>query len=94
MALQNKIIKGRDNQITITFSGIDLSLFTKVEATFGADARDSIANPTDVIVLSSTELQLKFGTTTETEGEFWLIVGLHIAVFSVACYAWFSRTCT
>jgi uncharacterized membrane protein YsdA (DUF1294 family) len=21
---------------------------------------------------------------------FWLIVGLHIAVFSVACYAWFS----
>jgi len=22
---------------------------------------------------------------------FWLIVGLHLALFSLACYAWFSR---
>lgn len=75
MALQNKIVKARDNLVTIIFSGVDLTLFTKVEATFGADARDSVTNPTDVVIASPTELQLKFGSTSETQANFWLIVG-------------------
>lgn len=75
MATQSKIFKGRDNPVTILFSGVDLTLFNKVEATFGADTRDSVAQPTEVIVVSATELQLKFGTTTETTENFWLIVG-------------------
>jgi len=75
MATQNTIVLGRDNAVVLEFSGIDLTLFTRVAATFGADTRDSVANPTDVIVESATELRLKFGDTSETQSNYWTIVG-------------------
>lgn len=75
MTTQNKVIVGRDNIVAITFSGVDLTLFTKVEAAFGADVRDSVADSADVIVVSATELNLKFGDTTETSGQFWRVTG-------------------
>ena len=75
MATQDKVIKGRDNPVVIIFSGVDLTLFTKVEAQFGADTRDSVANAAEVVIISATELNLKFGTTSETSGQFWRVTG-------------------
>ena len=72
---QNTVHKGRDNPVVIMFSGVDLTLFTKVTATFGSDVRDSVNEPTEVVVVSATELHLKFGTTTETTGNYWLVIG-------------------
>ena len=86
-ALQNKIVPNRDNPVVITFtSGVDLSLFTKVEAKFGADIRDSVADPDSVVVVNTpivsagvtipiNSLLLKFGDTAETTTQFWEIVG-------------------
>ena len=75
MATQNTVIKGRDNPVVILFSGVLLQDFTKVEVTFGSDIRDSVADPTEVVIISQTELHLKFGDTTETTGNYWEIVG-------------------
>lgn len=75
MATQDTIVVGRDNAVVIEFGGVDLTLFNRVEATFGADTRDSVANPGDVVVASATELRLKFGDTTETQSNYWTIVG-------------------
>lgn len=75
MATLNTIFAGRDNAVEIVFSGVDLTLFTKVEATFGADTRATDTDPDDVIVVSATELRLKFGDTAETQANYWRIVG-------------------
>lgn len=75
MTTQNTIVRGRDNAVVIEFAGVDLTLFNRVEATFGADTRDSVANPGDVVVASATELRLKFGDTAETQANYWEIVG-------------------
>jgi hypothetical protein len=68
-------VLGRDNAVVIVFSGVDLTLFSRVEAKLGADVRDSVANPDDVVVVSATELRLKFGDTSETGRLYWEIVG-------------------
>lgn len=85
MLKQSKIIKGRDNPVIIIFKKIDLTLFTKIEATFGSDTKDSLSDPSEVKVVidpelelefcTTTELQLRFGTTSETTENFWLITG-------------------
>ena len=72
---QNKIIKGRNNAVVITFSGVDLTTFTKIDATYGSDTRNSTDNPDDVVVDSATQLSLFYGDTTETENQYWEIIG-------------------
>lgn len=75
MSTQNTIYAGRDNVVAIVFAGVDLTLFTRIEATFGADTRATDTDPDDVIVASATELRLKFGDTAETQANYWHIVG-------------------
>lgn len=73
---QNKIIKGRNNAVVITFSGVDLTDFTtKIEATYGDDTRNDVDDPLDVVVDSATQLSLFYGDTTETENQYWQIIG-------------------
>jgi hypothetical protein len=71
----SKILLGKDNFIPIVFTDVDLTAFDRVEAIFGSDARDSVANPASVVVHSATELRLFFGDTTETGGHYWIING-------------------
>jgi hypothetical protein len=75
----SKIIKGTNDFVEVTLSGVDLTSFTKVEATLGGDTRDSVADPASVIVISSSVLRLAFGDTTETGGHYWHIVGFNLS---------------
>jgi hypothetical protein len=74
-----KIIKGSNDFVEITFSGVDLTAFTRVEATFGADTRDSVADPSNVVVVNATTLRLFFGDTAETSKNYWTITGYDLS---------------
>ena len=82
MALQDKIITGRDNVVSILFVGIDLTMFSSIEVAYGADVRNSINNASSVVVVSGTELNLNFNDTAETPpswGAYWRITGFSAA---------------
>jgi hypothetical protein len=74
---QNNIIKGKNNPVSIIFSGVvDLTLYSDISAAFGSDTRTKISNPTSVVVVSASQLDLFFNDTTETGGNFWTIFGI------------------
>ena len=80
MALQNNIHAGFNNPVVILFDGLpgdglnefDNGIFAK----FKDDERDSISNPTSVVINSNTQLVLFFGDTTETGSALWEIWGV------------------
>lgn len=76
MATQDTVIKGKGNAVIIIFgSGVDLTVFDKVQAIFGSDDRNSVDDADSVVIASATELQLFFGDTVETSGQYWEVNG-------------------
>jgi len=75
MSKQDTIILNRNNPVSITFNGVDLTLFNKIEVAFGGDVRNSVDNSDSVIVSSATVLELKFGDTEERLPNFWRVTG-------------------
>lgn len=71
--------------VSITITGIktkagdDITLndFSKITAIFKGDSRNSVDNPTSVVVVSDTELELYFMDTTETNCGYWTIRGTY-----------------
>lgn len=83
MARTDVIFKNFNNPVIINITGITdgdgntitLSDFTRIEATFKSDSRNSVDNPQDVVVSSGTQLRLFFGDTTESGTDNWTITG-------------------
>ena len=73
--MANDIIKDRDNPVTISVSGVNLELFTDIKVNFGDDERSLNANPESIKVISATEIELYFNDTTETNSNYWEIIG-------------------
>lgn len=62
---QNLVIPSRDNRVTMTFAGVDLTLATDLQVSFGSESYTLSLNPTVVIVTSATELSLDLSGTSE-----------------------------
>lgn len=73
---QDTIIKGKDNPVVIIFDGVDLTSLTDIRASYGADSRLKSTDPTSIVVISATELELNFQDTTETVSQYWCIDGI------------------
>jgi len=84
MSLSNIIIKGKDNPVRMTITGIKdndgnpvlLTDFNTVIAKFKNDERDSVNDPNDVLVTDDT-LTLYFGDTSESTAGYWTITGIN-----------------
>lgn len=83
MTTQNIIFQPPStDSVFITVTGIknkakeDITLldFSPITVAFGSDTRDSINNPTSVVVNSETELELNFQDTSETGQHNWVIL--------------------
>lgn len=73
---QDTIIKGKDNPVVIIFGGVDLTSLTDIRVTYGSDSRLKSTDPTSIVVISATELELNFQDTTETVVNYWCIDGI------------------
>ncbi len=62
---QNIVIPNKDNEVSIIFAGVDLTLATNIKVNFGTESYDKTANPTIVKVASATELKLNLSATTQ-----------------------------
>jgi hypothetical protein len=62
---QNIVIPNKDNLVTLTFAGVDLTLNTDIHVSFGAETYTRLLNPTVVTVDSATQLSLDLSGTSE-----------------------------
>lgn len=72
----NKIIPNRSNPVRIQIDlegNVTLASFTRIQATFGNDTRDTTGS--SVTVVGTNILELRFGSTTETSSNYWTIIG-------------------
>ena len=81
---QNIIIKGKDNPIVINFSFVvptdptfGLTGFDDIEVVFGAETYTLLLDPTIVVVVSDTQLQLNLGGTSEAFPSYFKITGFN-----------------
>lgn len=73
MSLLDTIVKGSDNPLNITVSGVNLLTQTDIEVIFGAETYTLLNNPDIVIRTSETVLSLNLGGTAETKSSHLII---------------------
>ena len=65
MTLKNTVFLGRDNEVEIIFSGVDLTTFTSgITLDIGGESYSTISNPSLLYVTGTDSLTLKIGDTT------------------------------
>lgn len=63
--MQNLVIPGADNKVRFTFSGVDLTLATDLNVTFGAESYTLTGDPLIVFVEDAATLALDLNATAE-----------------------------
>ena len=67
---KNLVIPNKDNKVLLTFSGVDLTVATDIQVSFGTESYTLLLNADVVAVNSATELQLDLSGTSEVGQHF------------------------